>query len=68
MSLEETIDDNNWKFEEIFIEIEEELRDNCLSEITERHKEISMGIFLRALGSSVFSNIITRKEEVFESY
>tara|TARA_B100001559_G_scaffold47476_1_gene35934 strand:+ start:1109 stop:1252 length:144 start_codon:yes stop_codon:yes gene_type:complete len=46
MSLEETIDDNNWKFEEIFIEIEEELRDNCLSEITERHKEISMGIFM----------------------
>ena len=54
MSLEETIDDNNWKFEEIFIEIEEELRDNCLSEITERHKEISMGIFLRALNKKQF--------------
>ena len=54
MSLEEKIDDNNWKFEEIFTEIEEELRDNCLSEITERYKEISMGIFLRALNKKQF--------------
>ena len=54
MSLEEKIDDNNWKFEEIFTEIEEELRDNCLSEITDRHKEISMGIFLRALNKKQF--------------
>ena len=54
MSLEEKIDDNNWKFEEIFIEIEEELRDNCLSEITERYKDIFMGIFLRALNKKQF--------------
>ena len=54
MSLEETIDDNNWKFEEIFIEIEEELRDNYLSKITKRHKEITMGIFLRALNKKQF--------------
>ena len=54
MSLEEKIDDNNWKFEEIFTEIEEELRDNCLSEITERYKDIGMGIFLRALNKKQF--------------
>ena len=58
MSLEETIDDNNWKFEEVFIEIEEELRDNYLSEITKRHKEIDMGIYLRALNKKQFCIVI----------